>query len=91
MIYFIQGENMSKEFKEKALKYLENYKLKRPCVGCNQMLHSSQLDPVDGTNVDAIIKGITDKETYEKSKLKIAQLLFICANCNRLKKFKESR
>jgi hypothetical protein len=82
---------MASEFKEKVLKYVENYKLKRTCVGCHQMLHSSQLDPVDGTNVDAIVKGVVDKETYEKSKLKIAQLLFICANCNRLKKFKESR
>lgn len=82
---------MANEFKDKVLKYVENYKLKRPCVGCNQMLHSSQLDPVDGTSVDAIVKSVTDKETFEKAKLKIAQLLFICANCNRLKKFKESR
>jgi hypothetical protein len=82
---------MANEFKEKVLKYVENYKLKRPCVGCNQMLHSSQLDPVDGTDVDKIVKSVTDKEGFEKSKLKIAQLLFICANCNRLKKFKESR
>ena len=82
---------MSNEFKEKVLKYVENYKLKRPCVGCNQMLHSSQLDPVDGTNVDKIVKETTDKESFEKAKLKIAQLAFICANCNRLKKFRESR
>lgn len=82
---------MANEFKEKVLKYVENYKLKRPCVGCNQMLHSSQLDPVDGTNVEKIVKEVVDKETFEKSKLKIAQLAFICANCNRLRKFRESK
>ena len=82
---------MANEFKEKVLKYVENYKLKRPCIACNQMLHSSQLDPVDGTDVDKIVKSVTDKETFEKSKLKIAQLAFICANCNRLRKFRESR
>lgn len=82
---------MANEFKEKVLKYVENYKLKRPCVSCNQMLHSSQLDPVDGTNVDKIVRETTDKESFEKAKLKIAQLTFICANCNRLKKFRESK
>jgi hypothetical protein len=82
---------MASEFKDKVLNYVENYKLKRPCIACNQMLHSSQLDPLDGTDVDKIVESVTDKETFEKSKLKIAQLKFICANCGRLKKFKESR
>jgi hypothetical protein len=82
---------MVNEFKEKVLKYVENYKLKRPCIACNQLLHSSQLDALDGTDVDKVVKSVTDKETFEKSKLKIAQLKFICANCDRLRKFRESR
>lgn len=82
---------MSKEFKQKATQYIENYKEKRRCVGCEQLLHQSQLDPLDGTDVSKILKEIVDKETFEKAKLKIAQLKFICANCDRLRKFKESK
>lgn len=79
---------MANEFKEKVLKFVQGYKEKRPCNDCGQYLHHSQLDPVDATDVDKIIKTVTDKETLEKSKLKVAQLKFICANCDRLRKFR---
>lgn len=74
----------------KVLTYIENFKVKRPCVSCSQYLHQSQLDAFDGTNVDKIVASVFDKETFEESKRKIAQLKFICANCDRLRKFKES-
>jgi hypothetical protein len=82
---------MANQFKEKVLKYVENYKLKRPCIACGQLLHSSQLDPLDGTDVSKIVKSVIDKETLEESKLRISQLKFICANCDRLRKFKEAK
>ena len=79
---------MANEFKEKVLKFVQGYKEKRTCNSCGQYLHHSQLDPVDATDVDKIVKTVTDKETLEQSKLKVAQLKFICANCDRLRKFK---
>lgn len=76
---------------EKALTYIENYKLKRPCISCSQYLHSSQLDPEDGTVIEDLLKTIVDAETLEESKHKISQLKFICANCDRLRKFKAAQ
>lgn len=73
---------------EKAIAYVNNYKTKRPCASCGQYLHESQLDPDDDTKVDAIISSVIDKETLEESKLKVSQLKFICANCDRLRKFR---
>lgn len=74
----------------KVLTYINNFKAKRPCVACSQYLHQSQLDPVDGTDVDKIVAFVSDKETFEESKRKIGQLKFICANCDRLRQFKAS-
>lgn len=79
---------MANEFKDKVLKFVEGYKEKRPCNSCGQYLHHSQLDAVDATDVEKIVASVSDKETLEKSKLKVAQLKFICANCDRLRKFK---
>lgn len=73
---------------DKALTYVNNYKTKRPCNSCGQYLHESQLDPADDTAVDAIISAVVDKETLEEAKLKVSQLKFICANCDRLRKFR---
>ena len=75
---------------DKVLTYINNFKIKRPCVSCSQYLHQSQLDPFDNTNVDKIVASVFDKETFEESKRKISQLKFICANCDRLRKFKEA-
>lgn len=74
----------------KVLAYINNYKIKRPCISCGQYLHQSQLDPFDNTSVDSIVLSVSDKETFEESKRKISQLKFICANCDRLRQFKES-
>ncbi len=76
------------KFQLKALTYLENYKLQRPCVKCSQYLHSSQLDPVDNIDVDKIINNVIDAETLQDSKQRLSQLKFICANCDRLRQFK---
>lgn len=75
-------------YAEKIITYVTNYKELRPCVGCGQYLHRSQMDPLDGSDVDKIINSVFDKETLEKSKHKISQLKFICANCDRLRQFK---
>lgn len=77
-------------FSEKILVYINNFKIKRPCVMCGQYLHPSQLDPADNEDVDKIVASVFDKETFEDSKRKVSQLKFICANCDRLRKFKQS-
>ena len=76
-------------FQDKAINYVENIKETRACIDCGSRLHKSQMDPLDGTNVDKIIASVFDKETLEESKRHIHQLKFICANCGRLRKFKE--
>lgn len=76
------------DFYNKVLSYVDNFKENRPCISCGQYMHKSQLDPENYENVDAIAKSVTDKETFEKSKRKISQLKFICANCDRLRQFK---
>lgn len=76
-------------FKDKVTNYIINIKETRPCVSCGQFLHRSQMDALDGTSVQAIIDSVFDKETLEDSKRKIHQLKFICANCDRLRIFRE--
>ena len=81
---------LESEWSEKVLKYINNFKIKRPCVSCSQYLHPSQLDAANNEDVDKIISSVFDKETFEESKRKIGQLKFICANCDRLRIFKQS-
>ena len=76
-------------YTDKVLTYIENFKIKRPCVSCSQYLHPSQLDALTGESVDSILSMVVDKETFEESKRKVSQLKFICANCDRLRKFRE--
>ena len=78
-------------YKAKVVTYINNLKETKPCVACSQYLHQSQLDPVDGTDVDNIVASVFDKETFEDSKRKIGQLKFICANCDRLRQFRASK
>lgn len=75
---------------DKVLNYIDNFKIKRPCLSCGQYLHPSQLDPANDEDVNAIVSSVSDKETFEESKRKISQLKFVCANCDRLRKFKQS-
>jgi transcriptional regulator with XRE-family HTH domain len=88
----IKEEKMAElnKFQEKGLTYLENYKIKRPCMGCSQYLHHSQMDIVDNVLDSDILNPINDVETLEDAKRKIAQLKFLCSNCNRLRMFRES-
>jgi hypothetical protein len=74
----------------KVLSYIDNFKIKRPCLSCGQYLHPSQLDPANNEDVNSIVSSVSDKETFEESKRKISQLKFICANCDRLRQFKQS-
>jgi Zn ribbon nucleic-acid-binding protein len=76
--------------KDKVVNYIENIKETRQCIDCGQRMHKSQMDPVDGTSLNAIIDSVVDKETFEESKRKIFQLKFVCANCDRLRKFREA-
>jgi AraC-like DNA-binding protein len=76
-------------YKDKTITYIENYKIKRPCIGCSQYLHHSQMDFFDESLEDQIVKSVIDQETFEEAKRQITQLKFLCANCNRLRKFKE--
>ena len=75
---------------DKVLTYVNNFKIKRPCISCGQYLHPSQLDAAYNEDVDKIVSSVFDKETFEESKRKVSQLKFICANCDRLRKFKQS-
>lgn len=74
---------------DKVISYIDNFKEKRPCIACGSYFHKSQLDNVDETNVFGIAISVIDKETFEEAKRKISQLKFICANCNRLRQFRE--
>lgn len=82
--------SITSEWSGKVLNYINNFKIKRPCVACSQYLHPSQLDAADNEDVDKIVSSVFDKETFEESKRKISQLKFICANCDRLRTFKKS-
>lgn len=77
------------EFYNKVLTYIDNFKEKRPCISCGSYFHKSQLDPRDNDDVIAIAQSVFDKETFESAKRRISQLKFICANCDRLRKFRE--
>jgi predicted transcriptional regulator len=77
-------------YSTKIVTYIENYKIKRPCIGCGQYLHHSQMDFFDESLEQKIINIVVDQETYEEAKRQVTQLKFLCANCNRLRKFKEA-
>jgi predicted transcriptional regulator len=76
-------------YSDKVITYIENYKIKRPCIGCSQYLHHSQMDFFDPSLEDKIVKSVVDQETFEEAKRQITQLKFICSNCNRLRVFRE--
>ncbi len=76
-------------YSDKIVTYIENYKIKRPCVSCSQYLHHSQMDFFDASLEEKIVKSVIDQETYEEAKRQVTQLKFICSNCNRLRVFKE--
>ncbi len=78
------------EYSDKVLNYIDNYKVKRPCLDCGQYLHHSQMDFVDESLESQIVNSVVDQETYEEAKRQITQLKFLCSNCNRLHKFKEA-
>ena len=80
---------VSSVFSDKIITYIENYKIKRPCAGCSQYLHHSQMDFLDAHRETEIVKMVVDQETLEEAKRQITQLKFICSNCNRLRKFRE--
>jgi predicted transcriptional regulator len=75
-------------YTDKVIAYINNIKGTKPCVICGQYLHQSQLDALDGTDIDKIVATVFDKESLGESKRKIGQLKFICANCDRLRQFK---
>lgn len=80
---------VSSVFSDKIITYIENYKIKRPCAGCSQYLHHSQMDFLDAHREAEIVKMVVDQETLEEAKRQVTQLKFICSNCNRLRKFRE--
>lgn len=78
----------SNPFAQKVISYVDNFKETRPCISCGSYFHKSQLDVLDDDSLESIIATVVDKETFEKSKRRISQLKFICANDDRLRKFK---
>jgi predicted transcriptional regulator len=76
-------------YSDKIVNYIDNYKIKRPCVGCGQYLHHSQMDFFDESLESKIVDSVVDQEAYEEAKRQVTQLKFICANCNRLRIFRE--
>jgi hypothetical protein len=77
------------EFYGKVIAYVDNFKEKRPCISCGSYFHKSQLDPRDNESVIDIAQSVFDKKSFEEAKRRISQLKFICANCDRLRKFRE--
>jgi predicted transcriptional regulator len=93
--YYLKEDNKettvaeaSPDFYNKVISYIDNFKEKRPCISCGSYFHKSQLDNHSGEAVEKIAKSVIDKETFEDAKRYISQLKFICANCDRLRKFK---
>ena len=76
-------------YSNKIVSYIDNYKIKRPCIGCGQNFHHSQMDFFDESLQSKIVGSVVDQEAYEEAKRQVSQLKFICANCNRLRIFKE--
>jgi predicted transcriptional regulator len=83
------AQETSPDFYNKVIAYVDNFKEKRPCISCGGYFHKSQLDNNTDEVVEDIAKSVVDKETFEDVKRQISQLKFICANCNRIRKFKE--
>jgi predicted transcriptional regulator len=79
---------ISNPFAQKVINYVDNFKETRPCISCGAYFHKSQLDVLDDDSLDSIVATVVDKETFEKSKRRISQLKFICANDDRLRKFR---
>lgn len=79
----------NQDFYDKVISYINNFKENRPCIECGSYFHKSQLDAFDENIVFGIAISVVDKETFEEAKRKISQLKFICANCNRLRQFRE--
>ena len=77
------------EFYDKVLTYVDNFKEKRPCISCGSYFHKSQLDPRDNESVIDIAESVFDKKSFEDAKRRISQLKFICANCDRIRRFRE--
>jgi hypothetical protein len=76
------------EFYGKVITYVDNFKEKRPCISCGSYFHKSQLDPRDNESVIDIAQSVFDKKSFEEAKRRISQLKFICANDDRLRKFR---
>jgi hypothetical protein len=77
------------EFYGKVITYVDNFKEKRPCISCGSYFHKSQLDPRDNESVIDIAESVFDKKSFEDAKRRISQLKFICANCDRIRRFRE--
>ena len=80
---------MDTQYTKKITTYMDNYKMKRPCNGCGQYLHHSQMDLFEAELEQKIISSVVDVDTFEAAKRQITQVKFLCSNCNRLRKFKE--
>ena len=85
----VKMSGQASQYSDKVLTYIDNYKIKRPCIDCGQYLHHSQMDFFDESLESKIVNSVVDQETYEEAKREISQLKFLCSNCNRLHKFKE--
>lgn len=73
---------------EKAATLGENLLMAKPCRGCSQYLHFSQMNFVDIPDLAKAISAIKDVEGLEAIKLKYSNSDLLCSNCNNLRLFK---
>jgi hypothetical protein len=78
------------KFYDKAANLADNLLMAKPCRGCSQYLHFSQMNFVDIPNLDNELSRVSDLETLEAIKLKYTNSDVLCNNCNALRLFKLS-
>lgn len=95
-ISYYLGNNNKKEvimtetnkYQEKAATLGENLLMAKPCRGCSQYLHFSQMNFVDIADLSVAISKIQNAEDLEAIKLKYSNSDLLCSNCNNLRLFK---
>jgi transcriptional regulator with XRE-family HTH domain len=78
------------KFQEKATTLAENLLMAKPCRGCSQYLHFSQMNFVDLPNLAESLSKIDSLEGLESIKLAYTNSEMLCNNCNALRLFKLS-
>jgi hypothetical protein len=80
----------SNPIQDKARTYAENIRMRKPCQGCSQYLHFVQLEYVSIPDLDKAIADIKDQDDFDAFKKVVTNSYVLCANCNKLRIYKEA-